>query len=124
MNVVATLGGELDVGPVPANVSVHRFIPQAELLPHCDAVIAHGGAGTTLGALAHGLPLILLPQGGDQHYNAERAARAGAALVGTLDVTRLLEDDVLRAAAQRVAAELAALPDPAEVVERIVDICA
>jgi UDP:flavonoid glycosyltransferase YjiC (YdhE family) len=124
VNVVATLGGELDLGPVPANVSVHRFIPQAELLPHCDAVIAHGGAGTTLGALAHGLPLILLPQGGDQHYNAERAARAGAALVGTLDVTRLLEDDVLRAAAQRVAAELAALPDPAEVVERIVDICA
>jgi UDP:flavonoid glycosyltransferase YjiC (YdhE family) len=124
VNVVATLGGDLDVGPVPGNVSVHRFIPQGELLPHCDAVIAHGGAGTMLGALAHGLPLILLPQGADQHYNAERAAAAGAALVGVLDVTRLLGDDDLRAAARRVAAELAELPDPAEVIERIVDICA
>jgi UDP:flavonoid glycosyltransferase YjiC (YdhE family) len=124
VNVVATLGGDLDVGPVPGNVSVHRFIAQKELLPHCDAVIAHGGAGTMLGALAHGLPQILLPQGADQHYNAERAAAAGAALVGVLDVNRVLADDELRAGARRVAAEIAALPDPAEVVERIVDICA
>jgi UDP:flavonoid glycosyltransferase YjiC (YdhE family) len=124
VNVVATLGGELDLGSLPGNVSVHRFIPQAELLPHCDAVIAHGGAGTTLGALAHGLPLILLPQGADQSYNAERAAAAGAALVGTLDVARLLDDAALRAAARRVAAEIAELPDPAEAIERVVDICA
>ncbi len=83
VDVVVTLGADGDpaaLGAQPANVQVHRFVAQAELLPRCDAVIAHGGAGTMLGALAHGLPLLLLPQGADQHYNAERVAAAGAGL--------------------------------------------
>jgi UDP:flavonoid glycosyltransferase YjiC (YdhE family) len=111
VNVIATLGSDLDVGPTPANVHVHRYIPQARLLPHCDAAIIHGGAGTMLGALAHGLPLLLLPQGADQHDNAERVVAAGAGLIG-LDVARLLGDASLRAAARRIAAELAAMPGP------------
>ena len=83
VDVVVTLGADGDpaaLGAQPDNVHVHRFIAQEELLPRCDAVISHGGAGTMLGALAHGLPLLLLPQGADQHYNAERVVAAGAGL--------------------------------------------
>ncbi len=125
VDVVVTLGVDGDpaaLGAQPDNVHVHRFIPQAELLPRCDAVIAHGGAGTTLGALAHGLPLLLLPQGADQHYNAERVAAAGAGLslappqATSAAVSRaidtLLGDARLRAGAQRVATEIAAMPGP------------
>ena len=125
VDVVVTLGVDGDpaaLGAQPDNVHVHRFIPQAELLPRCDAVIAHGGAGTMLGALAHGLPLLLLPQGADQHFNAERVVAAGAglslapqqatsaAIARAIDT--LLGDARLRAGAQRVAGEIAAMPGP------------
>ena len=63
--------------PHSGDVRVEQFVPQAQLLPVCDAVISHGGSGTTLAALAHGLPLVLVPQGADQFDNAARAERAG-----------------------------------------------
>src|SRR3954453_15361341 len=58
--------------PCDAIVTLDPYIPQAEVLPRCHAVIPHGGAGTTLGALAFGLPLLVIPQGADQYANAER----------------------------------------------------
>jgi UDP:flavonoid glycosyltransferase YjiC (YdhE family) len=122
VNVIATLGSDLELGPTPPNVRVHRYIPQAQLLPHCDAAIIHGGAGTMLGALAHGLPLLLLPQGADQHDNAERAVLAGAGLTG-LDVDRLLDDAGLRSAARRIAEELRAMPGPDAGVAHLVALC-
>jgi MGT family glycosyltransferase len=132
VDVVVTLGADGDpaaLGAQPDNVHVHRFIAQDELLPRCDAVISHGGAGTMLGALAHGLPLLLLPQGADQHYNAERVVAAGAGLsVGPAQATTatiaravdtLLGDTGLRAGAQRVAAELASMPGPDSAVAHL-----
>jgi UDP:flavonoid glycosyltransferase YjiC (YdhE family) len=41
-------------------------------------VITHGGLGTTLRALAHGKPLLLLPLGRDQQFNATRVVELGA----------------------------------------------
>ena len=81
--LIVTVGGQNDpasLGPQPDNVLVHQYIPQGVLLPRCDAVITHGGSGTTLGALAFGVPLLLLPQGADQYANAERIVAAGAGL--------------------------------------------
>ena len=81
IGLIVTVGRENDpasLGPQPENVVVHRYIPQGALLPRCHAVITHGGAGTTLGALAFGLPLLVLPQGADQYANAERVVSAGA----------------------------------------------
>ena len=56
-------------------------MPQAHVLPRSAVVVSHGGSGTTLGALAHGLPLVLVPQAADQFDNAARAEAAGAAVV-------------------------------------------
>jgi UDP:flavonoid glycosyltransferase YjiC (YdhE family) len=50
-------------------------------MPTCDVVVSHGGLGTTLRALAHGRPLLLLPLGRDQHYNAARVQALEAGLV-------------------------------------------
>ena len=44
-------------------------------------MICHGGSGTTLGALAQGLPLVLVPQGADQFDNAARCVASGVAVV-------------------------------------------
>ena len=53
---------------------VERWVNQDELLPRVQAVICHGGAGTTLGALAAGTPIIAVPFFADQPFNAERIA--------------------------------------------------
>ena len=79
-----TVGRNVDpseLGDVPPAIRVERFVPQAQVLASCAAVVSHGGSGTLLGALAAGLPLVLIPQGADQFENAVRCERAGAAVV-------------------------------------------
>jgi UDP:flavonoid glycosyltransferase YjiC (YdhE family) len=121
-------GGSVD-GAVPKGVRVAEFVPQEEVLPHARAVVSHGGSGTMLGALAHGLPLVLAPQGADQFDNAVLCERAGVALVvlpeeasaarlrAALD--RVLEKPSFAEAAERVAAEIAAMPSADEVAQRV-----
>ena len=114
--VLVTVGRHADpaeLGPLPANVHVERWVAQASVMPHAAAMVAHGGAGTTLAALAAGVPLVLLPLSADQPINARRVAELGAGLA--LDggaacvprlaaaVARVLEEPRYRAAARRVA---------------------
>ncbi|MEV6285135.1 glycosyltransferase [Kribbella sp. NPDC051770] len=122
--VIVTVGERNDpaaLGPQPKHVRVERFIPQDDLLPRCDLVISHGGSGSILGALTHGLPSLLLPLGADQPHNAERITALGLGQVldpvtlTPADVTRVTTDVLAksnyREAAQRLQAELADLPD-------------
>ena len=83
-SALVTVGRDVEpdeLGPLPPRVRVERFVPQAHILQRAVAVLSHGGSGTTLGALAHGLPLVLVPQAADQFDNAARAEKAGAAVV-------------------------------------------
>ncbi|HEY0698474.1 MAG TPA: glycosyltransferase [Micromonospora sp.] len=122
------------LGDVPDNVTVRAWVPQAELLPHVDLVVHHGGSGTTLGALGVGAPQLFLPQGADQFANAEAVVAAGAGL-------RLLPDELSvdavaehawklcpgrgdaghRDAAGAIAEEIARMPAPDEVVRQLPD---
>ena len=81
--VFATVGDHADPGaiPTPANATVGRFVQHAAVLPHADLVISHGGIGTALAAVAHGLPVLFLPLGRDQPANAKAIAATGAARV-------------------------------------------
>ena len=82
VNVLVTIGRDndpADLEPVPGNARVEQFLPQADLLPHCAAVVHHAGAGTSFGALADGLPSLALPQSADNFVIATRLAEAGAA---------------------------------------------
>ena len=82
--MVVTVGNLNDpaaLGNSRANVHVEQWLPLAPLLPRCAAVLCHAGTGTTLAALAAGLPLVLVPQGADQFDNAQACERAGAARV-------------------------------------------
>ena len=130
--LIVTVGSENDpaaLGPQPDNVVVHRYIPQGLLLPRCDAVVAHGGAATTFGALAFGVPSLFLPQGADQYANAERvvAAGAGRQLLRdelSIDAVRtelraLLRDASHRRAAEDIQAEIHAMADVRDAVSRI-----
>jgi UDP:flavonoid glycosyltransferase YjiC (YdhE family) len=124
-DVVVTVGRDLDpveFGLQPANVRIERFIPQASLLPHCDLVVSHGGSGSVVDALAHGLPMLLIPLGADQPLNATRCealgvARALDAATATPNevrdaVSHVLSDPSYRVRAERIRDEIAALPGP------------
>jgi UDP:flavonoid glycosyltransferase YjiC (YdhE family) len=125
VDVVATVGRQIDpeeLGPQPERIRVERYLTHSAVLPRCDAVVSHGGSGTVLGALAHGLPSVLLPMGADQPWNAARCEELGVALVldavrATPDdvreaVSTVLEDSSYRTAAERLRDEIRALPGP------------
>lgn len=129
INLVATVGHDVDpaeLGPQPGNVRIERYVPQSRVLPYCDLVVSHGGSGSVIGALAHGLPSLLLPIGADQPWNAERCLDLGVARV--LDpvaatpeslrqaVVTLLDEPTYRTNAERIRDEIAALPDVANTV--------
>jgi UDP:flavonoid glycosyltransferase YjiC (YdhE family) len=123
-------GDPAALGELPDRVRVARFVPQAEVLRHAGLVVHHGGSGTVLGALAAGLPQLVLPQGADQFANAETLSALGAAksLVG--DAIRipaieaaareLLTDPAARDIARRVATEIAGMPAPEKVLAELV----
>jgi len=63
VDVVLTTGRAVDPGELtpPPNAEVHAFLPHDEVMATCSAVIGHGGHSTTMRALAHGLPLVIMP---------------------------------------------------------------
>ena len=142
--VLLTVGRRFDastLGPVPANVHVEPWVDQARALQQAELVVCHGGSGTTLAALAAGVPLVMVPLFADQFENARRVAatRAGRvvhtqattgdarAINATDAAPRITEgiEDVLgdvtyRDRACDIAAEMAATPTVEEVLTRLV----
>jgi UDP:flavonoid glycosyltransferase YjiC (YdhE family) len=130
IQVVVTVGHSIDpaeLGPQPSTIHVARYIPQSEVLPHCDLVVCHGGSGSVMGALTHGLPSVLIPMGADQPQNAARCAQLGVAKV--LDVigatpetvraavAEVLHETAYRRSAERLRDDIAALPPIADAVD-------
>jgi UDP:flavonoid glycosyltransferase YjiC (YdhE family) len=70
-----------DLGPIPPSVRVEDWVDQDAVLAQASLVVGHGGAGTTFGALRHGVPLVVLPVMADQPTNGLLVQRAGAGLV-------------------------------------------
>jgi UDP:flavonoid glycosyltransferase YjiC (YdhE family) len=127
---VSELNDPAALGPQPENVHVERWLPLAPLLSCCDVVVCHAGSGTTLAALTAGLPLVLVPQGADQHTNADACQRVGVARVryGDAVTSTAVRDAVMaivepespeQSMARRIAAEIAAMPAATEVVQRL-----
>jgi UDP:flavonoid glycosyltransferase YjiC (YdhE family) len=93
------------------------FVSLDLLTRGADAVVAAGGLGTILSTLRHGVPLVLLPQIADQHWNAARAAELGCAVSVPgpeqvpAAVTQVLDDPGFRAAARKLGDEIAGFPD-------------
>lgn len=130
INIVATTGPNLDpatIGALPEGAIAYPFLQQADVLPHCSAVVSHAGAGTMLGALCFGLPQLCLPQSTDQPLNAASLVTTGAALclqpheTATETVVaalrQLLHDERYRQAAARLRSAIEAMPHADQVIE-------
>ncbi|WP_329455559.1 glycosyltransferase [Streptomyces sp. NBC_01497] len=105
------------------------FTPLAQLLDGVDLVLTHGGAGTTLAALSRGLPLVVVPQGADQFLQAAgvAASRTGVAVppqeatpeAVARAAAEVLADPVYADNARKAADQIASMPSPAEIADRL-----
>jgi UDP:flavonoid glycosyltransferase YjiC (YdhE family) len=133
VDVLVAAGPKSDpaaLGELPANVRVERYVPQDEVLQQVDLAVHHGGAGTMLGALANGVPQLILPQGADQFFNAITITEAQAGrgirneeqVPGAIGaaVGDLLADGRERLTAKQFAHEIAAMPAPSDVVAMLI----
>ena len=118
--VVSRLGGSDISVPPWAVVGLGR---QDELLTHADLVICGGGHGLVAKALLAGVPMVVVPGGGDQWEIANRLVRQGSAqLVRPLTSESLvaaagevLSTPSYREAALRAGASFADVDDPVRV---------
>ncbi len=94
---------------------------QRDAVASATVVVCHGGSGTAFGALAAGVPLVLIPLFADQRPNAALLAGTGAALVSDLDqgpgvlrasIEAALETPAYRHRAQQIRDEMQAAPGP------------
>ena len=129
LTLIVTVGRDQDpddYGPQPEHVHIERYIPLSLLLRHCDLAVTNGGSGTLTAALAHGLPLVVVPVAADQPENAARCAALGLGrVVPPADLTpetareavlAVFGDPAYRVAAERMRAEIDALPGPERAV--------
>jgi UDP:flavonoid glycosyltransferase YjiC (YdhE family) len=142
--VLLTVGRRIDpadLGPIPAHVRVEPWVEQRDVLAHAELVVCHGGSGTTFGALAAGVPLVVVPVFADQFENGRRVARSGAGLAVevepatgdgsrrvisaddapriALTVAGALTDPSLRDHARRIGREMAGAPAVDQVLDEL-----
>ena len=104
MRAVVTLGPNLsaqDVQPRSEAIHVCRSAPHGAVMRHASVAVTHGGHGTTMRALAHRLPILIMPMGRDQNDNAARLVHHGAGLSLSPDAPV----EAIRAALHRLVTE-------------------
>jgi UDP:flavonoid glycosyltransferase YjiC (YdhE family) len=124
--LVVTTGPHVDPASldVPRGVEVHRFVPHADLMPRTSVFVGHGGHGSAMTALAHDVPVVVLPlEPRSDHRMVGRSierAGAGRLLAGDASaatvadaVRTLLADGPHRSAAARLGRLVRSAPGAA-----------
>ena len=132
VRAVVTTGGVLNPNDLPkaANVDVVGYVDHGELMPRCSLVVGHGGHSSSFRALAHDLPLLVIPASplSDQRMIGASIAAAGAGLTLRRTasteairraITSLLTTPEYRSAATRIGTEVRAI-DAADQAARLI----
>jgi MGT family glycosyltransferase len=103
VRALITLGPALDPATLPTtgNVVCVPIAPHGLIIPQAAVVITHCGHGTTLKALAAGVPLVCIPMGRDQNDTAARVVARGAGV----RIKPSASTDAIRRAVERVIAD-------------------
>ncbi len=81
VRVLVTAADPGDIGEIPANAAIRPFTPHAAVLPSAAVTVTHAGHGTVSASLAHGVPIVALPNpSADQPFLAATLQRLGAGL--------------------------------------------
>jgi MGT family glycosyltransferase len=99
-------------GALPENITIHSWVPQIEVLKRAALFITHAGLGSVHDGLYFGVPLLLVPQQGEQTLIAQRVVELGAGLMlkkaqvnaesVRSNATRLLSDSRFKNEAVRI----------------------
>lgn len=79
-HTAAALGDKVspaDIGPVSERVLLRAKLPMIDALAHASVAISHGGLTSTMEALAHGVPVLIAPQIGEQRGVADSVEALG-----------------------------------------------
>lgn len=125
--LVTSSGADAGSAALPANALVVKHAPHATVMPHASITVTHAGHGTVVTSLAHGVPLLCLPnRAADQPALAAQITRLGAG--GMLDgdaatpeeigveVDRIVGDRSYSDAARRLATVISTMPGVAAAV--------
>lgn len=128
--LVTAGSAEISASPVPDNAIVVQRLPHDEILPLAALTISHGGHGTLIAALKHGVPLLCLPnKAADQPLLAAQVHGLGCGL--SLDgddatpfeigeaIDRLLCEPAFTARARSLASKISASPGVSAAVARL-----
>ncbi|WP_325100308.1 nucleotide disphospho-sugar-binding domain-containing protein [Streptomyces broussonetiae] len=128
--VLAVTSADRSLVPsLPSGVTVVENVPLNAIMPSCDAVVHHGGAGTIMTAAYYGVPQLGIPATRDVQTCCSRLADTGAGISvhneeATVDalsgaIATVLTSDRVGRSAAALRAEVLAQPAPAEVVARL-----
>ena len=87
------------LGPVPPNFIVASHVPQLAVLQRVQAVVTHGGMNSVSESLANGVPVVVIPQMGEQAIVGRRVAHLGVGLCLTKEAVTA---ETLRASVRQV----------------------
>ncbi len=76
--ILLTKHGNQLPNALPPTVRHFDYVSLQQLLPHCAAIVHHGGIGTVAKALATGTPQLIIPHAWDQLDNARRVEQLNA----------------------------------------------
>jgi len=109
-HLVLAVSAELDaIGEWPAlpqSVTILHWAPQMEILQEASVAVIHGGFGTVKECIFHGVPMVVLPLGRDQPWNARLVEQRKLGISGRLKdvseshlidlITHVLNDPAIR----------------------------
>ena len=100
VEVLVTTGSAVDPRSIRAssNTRVVDFVPHQLVMPGASLVVTHAGLGTVMKACAFGVPLVCMPMGRDQFFNAARVEEMGASVTVSADANADTVRDTVRAA--------------------------
>lgn len=81
--VVQSIGNRSKIeqlDPVPNNFIVAPYVPQLDVLKRSDIFLTHGGMNSVMEGLSNGVPLVVVPQSGEQMLSAQRVEQLGMGL--------------------------------------------
>lgn len=113
--VVVSVGSEVPIdalGPAPPSFIVRSYVPQLEILKRASAFVTHGGMNSVSESLSFGVPVVVVPQMGEQAIVGLRVKQLGAGLLlrsGEVSaeslrasVRRILDERTFRDAATQI----------------------
>jgi len=100
-NIIISTGGNEEVynkllkKKYPKNIQIYKFVDQEDILSKASLFITHAGANSLYEAISFSVPMIMIPQMEEQHFNACKARKLELGCI--LDSESISEQDIQKA---------------------------